>query len=183
MFGLTIATVIFASILIIKGSAIVMGGRAFTDFALKFLYQRQMAIALWAVAVCWTLWETVKLGPSDFGSFKPLLFLIFAGLGISSVWMLRDYLIVRAVAVLNLYISWYFLKAAFLQPEWTRVFFVVPVYLFIIISLWFSVAPWRVRDLLMWIRNDKQHGALLGWGQLGYGVWLLVVAATYRFFI
>jgi len=45
------------------------------------------------------------------------------------------------------------------------------------------VAPWRVRDLLMWLKESKLHRSLLGGGQLGYGVWLLIVAATYRFFI
>jgi hypothetical protein len=181
MLALTIATVLFALILLIKGSAVVIGKEKFLDFAQKFLYNRAAAIIVWTIAVAWTLWETSKLGPSDFGSFKVLLFVIFAALGILSVWLLRDYLVVRAIAVIHLYLCWWFLKAAFLQPEWTRLFLVVPVYLTIVAALWLAAAPWRARDFLEWTRRKPAHRKLAGWAQIIYGVLLLVVAATYRF--
>ena len=183
MLPLTIATVIFAFILIVKGGGLAFGEKRFIRWGIEILYYRKTSLVLWTIAIGWTLWETMKLGPSDFGGFKLPLFIVFAGLGVASVWMLRDYLIVRAAAVINLYVCWYFLKAAFLQPEWTRLFLVAPVYLAIIASLWLAVAPWRVRDLLLWMQEKPLRWRILGWTKLVYGTLLLVVAATYRFFL
>jgi hypothetical protein len=183
MLGLTIATVIFAAILIVKGTVVAWGGKGFLSFAQKFLYNRTAGIVLWGIAVAWTLVETMKLGPADFGSFKYLLFALFAFLGVASVWMLKDYLVVRGVALLHLYICWWFLKAAFLQPEWTRLFLVVPVYLTIVAALWLTVAPWRVRDLIKWMGENPKGQKMVGLAHLVYGVLLLVVAGTYRFFV
>lgn len=180
MFWLTLATVIFAFILIFKGSLIVSGGEKFLRGALQFLYYRPAAIVLWLLGVVWTLVEVTKLGPADFGSFKGILFVLFAGLGVASLWMLRDYLVVRAVALLSLFICWWFLKTTFLQPPLTRLLLVLPIYLTIIAALALTVAPWRMRDFFQWLLNSKKAAAIVGWGQIAYGALLLIVAATYR---
>lgn len=176
---LTLATGLLAALLIGKGVSVLVGGVKALEWKRKMLYHRGAGIALWAVAVAWTLWEVTKLGPSDFGNFKGPLFVIFAGLGVASVWMLKDYLVVRAGAVIWLYTSWWLLKAAYLQEPWTRLIFVTVVYATIVGCLWLAVAPWRVRDVMDWMIKHKKARTMAAWGYVVVGGVLLVVALTY----
>ena len=177
---LTWATMGMALLFVAKGVSMLMGGAGLIKWQKEMLYNRAAGIVLWTVAVAWTLWEVTKLGPSDFGNFKTILFVIFAGLGVASVWMLKDYLIVRALAVLVLYASWWGLKAAYLELPWTRVIFVGTIYVMIGVALWLTVAPWRVRDLLEAVEKEPKWRMLGSWAYVAWGVVLGVVAVTYR---
>ena len=181
MLSLTLATIAVAFLFVLKGAAVLWGGKGVLDWVEKFIYNRAIGILLWAVAVGWTLWEVSKLGPSDFGNFKTTLFVVFTALGVLSVWFIPDYLMVRAWCVLNLYGSWWNLKAAFLQPEWTRLVFVATVYLMIVASLYFTVAPWRIRDILEELKHRPRATVAVGFAYLFWGLLLIVIAATYRF--
>lgn len=180
MFYMTLATLVLGALLLVKGMGILAQGGKYLAFKKKMLYNRTAAVALWAVAVAWTLWEVTKLGPADFGNFKNLLFGVFLALGIASVWMLRDYLIVRAASVIALYFSWWGLKAAYLQPQWTRLIFVTAVYAVIVAALYFAVAPWRARDIIEALNKKPRLRKAVGGAYVALGVLLLVVGATYR---
>ncbi len=177
---LTIATLVLAVIFLLKGAFLLWGSEASHKRAMALLYNRGASITLWAVAVAWVLWETLKLGPADFGDLKWPLFTLFAALGISSIWMLKDYLIVRAGCVLWLLLAWRFLKAAFLRPEGSRLLMVGVVYLLIVAALYLAVAPWRARDILEALAPGKKLRGVVGKIVFGVGALLMLAAATYR---
>ena len=181
MYYLTLATVILGLLVSVKGALALWGGKKFTSWSRDMLYNRPAALVVWTLAVAWTLWEVLKLGPADFGSFKVPLFLVFLGVGISSVWMLRDYLIVRGACVLALYASWWMLKAAYLRPEGTRLIFVTVVYLMIVGALYLAVAPWRARDIVDALEKRTKLRKWVGYGYVALGFLLLGVAVSYRF--
>lgn len=171
---------LLALLLIIKGAGVLAQKGKLLEWKKKMLYDRPTAIALWSVAVAWTLWEVTKLGPADFGSFKELLFGIFLALGVSSVWMLKDYLLVRAACVLWLFISWWMLKAVYLQPVAGKELFVGTVYVGIVAALYFAVAPWRARDLLELMTKKPRLRVAAGWAYVGWGLVLVAVALVGR---
>lgn len=179
MIVLTIVTLLLALVLLGKGIFSLMKGPLLKEPTLELLYDRKLAIGLWSAAIIWTLIEVLKLGPADFGSYKVLLFVLFGGMGIGAVWMLRDYLIVRAVSVLWLYLAWWLLQAAYMQPQWTRLFVVFLVYVGIVKALWLAVAPWRARQFVNWLYKKPIHYKSLSWVYIAYGLLLAVVGATY----
>ncbi len=160
----------------LKGAYLALAGVARIQKNREILYNRPWAIAIWTIAVAWVLVETLKLGPSDFGDFKVLMFIIFAGLGISSIWMLRDYLVVRAAAILTLMIVWWVLKATFLQPTPARLLLVVPCYVAILGAFWLTVVPWRARDIFDWMANSPRRGPIIGSAIAVYGLILTLSA-------
>jgi hypothetical protein len=157
-----------------KGLYMVITGREQIEKNRAILYNRPLAIVLWVAAVAWVLWETMKLGPADFGDFKGILFILFAGLGLSSIWMLKDYLVVRAMGLLALMAVWWVLKATFLEPTWTRLLLVIPSYAAIIAAMWFTVAPWRAKDLFDWLVGSPRRAVWIGWAVIAYGAALLL---------
>jgi len=177
---LTVVTVVFGAVLLTKGFLILFGGASLGEKTKALLYNRPAGATLWLIAVAWTLWEVVKLGPADFGSFKVPLFVIFSALGLASLWMLKDYLIVRAFCVLTLYVAWWVLKTAYMQEAWTRLFVVTAVYVAIIKALYLIVAPWRARGGLAWVYEKKERWQSFSYFYLGYGALLMIVAATYH---
>lgn len=168
-------------LVLLKGAGVLVKKGKLLEWKKKMLYNRPLGVALWTAAVVWTLWEVTKLGPADFGNFKNLLFVIFLGLGVSSIWMLKDYLLVRAGCVVWLFVSWWLLKTAYLQPEWTKVFFVASVYVTIVGALYFVVAPWRARDILETLKKKPQLRRTVGWAYVAWGLVLVGAAVSYRF--
>ncbi len=180
MFYMTLATILIGLLILVKGVGILAKGGKYLAMKKKMLYNRPLGVVVWTAAVAWTLWEVTKLGPADFGNFKTLLFGIFLALGVSSIWMLKDYLIVRAGSVLMLLISWWCLKAAYLQPQWTRLIFVTTVYAMIVAALYFAVAPWRARDILEALGKNAKLRKTVGRAYVILGGLLIVVGITYR---
>ena len=181
MFELTLATAVVAGFVLLKGILVLACGEKFCAWGKTVLYGRAIGIVVWSLAVIWTLWEVTKLGPADFGSFKVALFFVFLGLGISSVWMLKDYLFVRGAAVLALFVSWWLLKAAYLRPEWTRLIYVAVVYVIVVAALYFAVAPWRMCDIVVSLEKNKLAQKIVGGWYVALGLVLVGVAASYRF--
>jgi len=181
MFNLTLATAGLGVLILLKGFGVLARKGKYLEAKKKLLYNRTAGVLLWSLAVAWTLWEVTKLGPADFGNFKNVLFAIFLALGISSVWMLKDYLMVRAACVVWLFISWWLLKAAYFEPVWTKVFFVTSVYVTIVGALYFAVAPWRARDIMDAMIKKPKLRRTMGWVYVAWGMGLLAAAVSYRF--
>ncbi|HKJ91074.1 MAG TPA: hypothetical protein VJ960_08085, partial [Oceanipulchritudo sp.] len=112
-----------------------------------FPRHRPTGVATMLVGGGWFLWKILQLGQSDFGDYKNLLFLLFAGTLIGSLLYVRDFLAVRGVAILILLSANTGLKAAFgLYDIPERLVLVGILYLFIVLALYYGVLPFKMRE-------------------------------------
>jgi hypothetical protein len=123
----------------------------------KFPRSMPLGYALMIAGTAWFIWNVKNESLSDFEPIKPYLFTLFVGIGIGSCFFVQDYLAVRGLAVLLLLLAKVMVDAErWAASDW-RVVIAVWAYLLVVIGMWFTISPWRLRDLLYWgTANEKR---------------------------
>lgn len=103
-------------------------------------------------ATVWFLYNLSQESIADFAAYKNVLYLLFAGVGIGACVFVKDFLAVRGAAVLFLLLGKLMVDIGrpFLdQSRWTLLVQVL-AYLLVFAGMWFTISPWRMRDLIEW---------------------------------
>src|SRR5271157_4639854 len=108
-------------------------------------------------ATAWFLWNVSRESLSDFESLKPFLYILFVGVGVGSCFFVQDFLAVRGLAVLMLLLGKLMVDSErWAESDW-RLVIAVWAYVLVVAGMWFTVSPWRLRDLLYWgTANEKR---------------------------
>jgi hypothetical protein len=108
-------------------------------------------------ATVWFIWNVSRESLSDFEALKPALFTLFIGVGVGSCIYIKDFLGVRGLAVLMLLLGKLMVDTErWADSEWKLVI-AVWAYILVVAGMWFTVSPWRLRDLLYWgTANEKR---------------------------
>jgi len=115
---------------------------------------------------------------SDFAAFKPVLFVLFAAVCIGTCLFVRDYLPVRGLAVLLLVAAKLIVDSArWLDTPW-RLVMILLAYGWVIAGMWFTIAPWRLRDLIQWATASHDRLRLLSALRLGIGLFVILLGLT-----
>ncbi|MCX7713304.1 MAG: hypothetical protein N2035_06535 [Chthoniobacterales bacterium] len=88
----------------------------------------------------------------------------------------REFLAVRAFGILLLLAAEVLLCAAFLRPEFCRLFLVILAYGWIIAGMFFVGMPWILRDLIEFIVNNKFRFRSAAIAGISYGLILIFCA-------
>jgi predicted DNA-binding transcriptional regulator AlpA len=131
------------------------------------------------LGTAWFLWNLSQESISDFASYKNVLFAGFAAIGIGTCLFVQDFLAVRGLAVVFLLLARVMVDAG--RPSLGETSWVLVIqswaYLMVLGGIWFTVSPWRLRDLLEWgTANEKRIkvgcGLRLAFGLLVAGLGL-----------
>jgi hypothetical protein len=130
---------------------------AFAVSLRKFPRSLTWGYALITLGTAWFLYYLAQESVSDFAAYKPLMYFGFALLGVLTCIYLPDFLAVRGLAVVMLLLAKLMLDTArWAETPW-RLVIVIWAYAMIIAGMWFTVSPWRCRDLLNWsTANEKR---------------------------
>jgi hypothetical protein len=151
---------------------------AFGDMASKFPRYTPIGYVLVILATLWFLCYVNQEDNSDFASFKPHLMVFFALVGIGTCLFVKDFLAVRGLAATFLVLAKLMVDTArWVETEW-RLVIVTWAYVMIVAGIWFTVSPWRMRDLLNWANATAQRTRLLSGLRLAFAVFVLVLALT-----
>lgn len=102
------------------------------------------AATLWFLAVLWQ--ENI----SDFAAYKNFMLIGFAALGVTTCIYVKDFLAIRGYAVLLLLLAKLMVDTArWADSEW-RLLIISWAYLWVLGGMWFTISPWRMRDLILW---------------------------------
>lgn len=172
-------TIIIAIALIIKGLVWLMCPEWTNRMWHLILRNTAAAVIVFGLSGLWFLWDVAHLGEADFGQYKNWLLLIFGAVIIGSFIYLKDFLLVRGLAVLELLIAKIVLDIAYMQQPLGRLFLVTFIYLVIIQALYFATFPYKMRDFLNWIFTSKSRIKQLSFGFIVYGLVLVGAAFTY----
>ncbi|MGP8199696.1 MAG: hypothetical protein ACLQU4_09365 [Limisphaerales bacterium] len=110
---------------------------------------------LWATA--WFMWNVSRESLSDFEALKPFLYTLFIGVGVGSCFFVQDFLAVRGLAVLMLLLGKLMVDSErWAESEW-RLVIAVWAYVLVVAGMWYTVSPWRLRDVLYWATATEKR--------------------------
>src|ERR1041385_7642038 len=132
--------------------------------------------ALMILGTVWFLYNLSQESISDFATYKNILVALFAAVGIGSCIFVQDFLAVRGLAVVLLLLAKLMVdtgRPSLDHTGWVLVFQTL-AYVLVIVGMWLTISPWRLRDLLDWATATEKR-IKVGCGvRLAFG---LVIAA------
>lgn len=153
---------------------------AFASAARKFPRSLPWGIALMLLATGWFLYNLSQESIADFAAWKNVLVAGFAAIGIGSAIFVQDFLAVRGLAVVLLLLSKLMVDTGRPYLEQTPWVLLIQLwaYVLVIVGMWLTISPWRMRDFLNWA-NANERRIKLGCGlRLGFGLLIAVLGLT-----
>ena len=150
----------------------------FARQARAFPRSETIGFVLMGLGTVWFLYNLNSEAIADFAAYKKYMLTGFGALGLLTCIYVRDYLAVRGLAVCLLLLAWFTLNHTRWEESPSRLVLVIWAYAWVICGMWFSISPWRLRDLLnWWTANTKRlrAGSLL---QLALGATILLLGLT-----
>jgi hypothetical protein len=96
---------------------------------------------------------------ADFAPMKPYMMAAFAAVGLGACFFVQDFLAVRGLAVMLLLIAKVMVDTG--RPHLGETPWVLLIqtwaYVLILAGIWFTVSPWRLRDLINWATATEQR--------------------------
>ena len=116
--------------------------------ARKFPRSLPVGYVLTLAGTVWFIWNVNHESLADFESLKPLLFTLFIGVGLGTCFFVRDFLAVRGLSILLLLLGKLMVDTErWAVSDW-RLVIAVWAYLLVLAGMWFTISPWRLRDLV-----------------------------------
>ena len=173
----TLATlsIIFGALALVKGVFGLMNGEKVKKFLEGFPRNNLAGYVLILTSMVWFMLILDGENMSDFEHLRiPFnVFILLTGIG--SCLYLKDFLAVRGSAVLALLLAKLIVDTArFHDSEW-RLVLVTVAYMMVVGGMWFTVSPWRMRDLIMWMIADEKRFKIMCSVRIGFGALLLAL--------
>jgi len=152
--------------------------KAFADQARKFHRNEAVGFALMGIGTLWFLQNLNNEAIADFAAYKKLMLTGFGLIGVATCIYVRDYLAVRGFAICLLLSAWATLNyTRWAESEW-RLVLVVWAYIWIVVGMWFTVSPWRMRDYLQWLTANEQRIRISSAARLCFGIFVALLGVT-----
>ena len=152
----------------------------FAAAARKFPRNLPAGIVLMLLGTAWFVWN-VNIEPiADFSVFKPYMMAGFTAAGILACVFVQDFLAVRGLAVVMLLLAKLMVDTG--RPHLGESPFVQVIqiwaYLLVVAGVWFTVTPWRLRDILNWATATEDRIRIGSAIRLAFAVFVLILGLT-----
>ena len=148
--------------------------------ARRFPRNLPVGVVLMLLATVWFAWNVNVEPIADFSVFKPYMLGAFIAVGILSCVFVQDFLAVRGLAVLMLLLAKLMVDTG--RPHLGESPWVGVIqgwaYLFVVFGIWFTITPWRLRDLIVWATATEARIRLLSGIRLAFAAFVLVLGLT-----
>lgn len=146
----------------------------------KFPRNLPLGIVLMLLGTAWFVWNVNNEPIADFSSFKPYMMTGFVAVGVLSCIFVQDFLAVRGLAVVLLLLGKFMVDAG--RPHLGQSPFVLLIqawaYVLVIAGIWFTIAPWKLRDFLNWTTATESRTRLLSGIRLAFAAFVLILGLT-----
>jgi hypothetical protein len=152
----------------------------FAAAARKFPRSLPIGCGLMLLATAWFVWNVNVEPIADFSVFKPYMIAGFIAVGILSCFYVQDFLAVRGLAVLMLLLAKLMLDTGRPCLGGTPWVYVIQIwaYFLVIAGIWFTVTPWRLRDVLNWATATEDRIRIGCRIRLAFAVLVLILGLT-----
>jgi hypothetical protein len=155
-----------------------MDPKQFTAAVRRFPRSDLAGYFLMALATVWFLFNLKQETIADFEVYKKPMLMFFGALGVGTCVFVRDFLAVRGLALVLLLLAKLVVDTArWAESDW-RLVLVTWAYAWIVAGIWFTVSPWRLRDLLHWSVATEHRVKLTCTLRLGFGLLVTALGLT-----
>ena len=161
----------------------------FAAAARKFPRNLPVGVVLMLLGTAWFIWNVNNEPIADFSAYKQPMEAAFAAVGILACFFVQDFLAVRGLAVLMLLLAKLMLDTG--RPHLPTVWFqaqqgesswvlVIQVwaYLLVILGIWFTITPWRLRDLVNFATATETRVRVGSGIRLAFAVFVMLLGLT-----
>ena len=152
----------------------------FAESVRKFPRNVPIGIVLMLIGTVWFLWNLQQESISEFEKLKPFLFAGFAAVGAGTCIYVQDLIAVRGLAVVLLLLGKLMVDTG--RPmlgvtHWTLVI-QTWAYVLVVSGIWFTISPFRLRDLLNWATANEKRVRLGSVIRLAFGLFVAALGLT-----
>jgi hypothetical protein len=153
---------------------------AFATAARKFPRSLPVGYFLMTLGTLWFLWNVKQESLADFAAYKSYMMLGFAAVGIGSCIFVQDFLAVRGLAVVLLLLGKLMVDTG--RPHLGETPWVLVIqtwaYVLVVAGMWFTISPWRLRDLLNWATANEKRVKIGSSIRLAFALFVAVLGMT-----
>jgi hypothetical protein len=132
------------------------------------------------LATGWFVWNVNNEPIADFTAYKPAMLAGFTAVGVASCIFVRDFLAVRGLAVVVLLLAKLMVDTGRLHLGASPFVLVIQAwaYVLVVAGIYFTVAPWRLRDLLEFATANETRVRIGSGLRLAFAVFILLLGLT-----
>jgi hypothetical protein len=150
----------------------------FRDAVRRFPRSRPWGYVLIGLGTAWFFHYFDQEGVSDFAAFKPYLYAAFAAIAVGTCVYVSDFLAVRGLAIVLMLLAKLMVDTArWVETEW-RLVIVTWAYALAVAGMWFTISPWRLRDLLHWGTATETRVRVGSSVRLAFGLFVAILGLT-----
>ena len=152
----------------------------FAAAARKLPRNLPLGIALMLLATGWFAWNVNAEPIADFSAFKPYMLAGFAAVGVGSCIFVQDFLAVRAIAVLALLLGKVMVDTGRPHLGESPFVLVIQVWAYVLVAagIWFTITPWKLRDLLELATANETRVRIGSAIRLAFAVFILILGLS-----
>ena len=152
----------------------------FTVAARKLPRNLSVGIALMLLGTAWFLWIVNAEPIADFSAYKPMMMIAFGAVGLLTCIFVQDFLAARGLAVVLMLLGKLMLDTGRPHLGVTPWVLVIQTWAYVLIlaGMWFTIAPWRLRDLIEFstaTQNRIRVGSVL---RLAFAILIIALGLT-----
>ena len=152
----------------------------FTATARKLPRNLPVGIALMLLGTAWFLWIVNQEPIADFSAYKPIMMVAFAAVGLLTCIFVQDFLAVRGLAVVLLLLGKLMVDTG--RPHLGQSSFVLVIqvwaYVLIIAGMWFTITPWKFRDLIEFATANENRIRIGSAVRLAFALFIVALGLT-----
>jgi hypothetical protein len=152
----------------------------FAAAARKFPRNLPVGIVLMLLATAWFVWNVNVEPIADFSVFKPYMIAGFVVVGILACIFVQDFLAVRGLAVVMLLLAKLMVDTGRPHLGTTPWVLVIQIwaYLLVVAGMWFTVTPWKLRDILNWATATEERIRIGSAIRLVFAAFVVILGLT-----
>ena len=150
----------------------------FAESARRFPRNTPVGYPLMLLATIWFRYYVKQENVADFANLKTALYAVFTVVGIGACCFLKDFLPVRGAAVLLLLGAKLVVDTARpVDSDW-RLLLTSWAYVWVVLGMWLTVSPWRLRDAIRWATADLGRLRVLSAIHVAFGFLVILIGVT-----
>jgi len=148
------------------------------DWIKNFPRNETAGWTLTLAGMAWFLWVLSGETLADFEKFRVHFQVFIVATGVGACFFLKDFLAVRGLAVVLLLLAKLIVDTARWHPSDWRLVLIVLAYALVIKAMWFTVSPWKMRDIIQWATASERRFKMMCSVRLAFALLLMVLGLT-----
>ncbi|MDD5141389.1 MAG: hypothetical protein PHY43_14155 [Verrucomicrobiales bacterium] len=152
----------------------------FTAAARRLPRNLPVGVALMLLATLWFLWIVNREPIADFSAYKPVMMIAFGAVGLLTCIFVQDFLAVRGLAVVLLLLGKLMVDTG--RPHLGQSPFVLLIqvwaYVLIVLGIWFTITPWKLRDLIEFATATENRIRVGSAVRLAFALFIVALGLT-----